>query len=414
MLYIPFCYFSALFIFIFRRHRIDASAYITLLFVITSFLSIIMNSNGYYVNPKYITILPTFLYCFLITLLIAPIYRYNTSSIIIIKSRSSLFIKYTSNLFFCCSILLAIFYAPDYIKNFALGEFASQKNLIFEEGLQLTQYPVFIEILLYSARIIFAPFSLFMIFVFFQSIIETNKFNFKALIGSFAAILIGILNIDRSKIFFWIILFGLSSVIYWPFLSQRHRNKIKMIFMVFVSIFSLYIAVVTISRYGESDSGAFGSIINYAGQPFLNFCYFFNEFHNPDGITLKYLFPATHYYIIGDYDSSIALQQEMTERTGIFTGVFYTVLGDFLVSDGLFGPFLIVGVYLVLSGIVLKRNKVVSFEQLLLAFFLMLVPTLGTITYYYNNYVITINLIFIILLLGYLKNNNKEISICKS
>lgn len=414
MLYIPFCYFLALFIFIFRRHRIDASAYITLLFVITSFLSIIMNSNSYYVNPKYITMVPTFLYCILITLLIVPIYRYNTSSIIIIKSRSSLFIKYTSNLFFYCSILLAIFYAPDYIKNFALGEFASQKNLIFEEGLQLTQYPAFIEILLYPARIIFAPFSLFMIFIFFQSIVETNKFNFKALIGSFAAILIGILNVDRSKIFFWIILFGLSSVIYWPFLSQRHRNKIKMIFMVFVSIFSLYIAVVTISRYGESDSGAFGSIINYAGQPFLNFCYFFNEFHNPDGITLKYLFPATHYYIIGDYDSSIALQQEMTERTGIFTGVFYTVLGDFLVSDGLFGPFLIVGVYLVLASIVLKRNKVVSFEQLLLAFFLMLVPTLGTITYYYNNYVITINLIFVILLLRYLKNNNKEITFCRS
>lgn len=409
MLYIPFTYFSALFIFIFKRHRFDASAYITLLFVVTSFLSIIMNSDGAYVDLKYITIVPTFLYCFLITLLIIPIYRYDTSSIVVIKSSSSFFIKFTSNLFFYCSILLAIFYAPDYIKNFVLGEFASQKKLIFEEGLQLTKYPIYIEILLYPARIIISPFSLYMIFIFFQSIVETNKFNIKALIGSFAAILIGILNVDRSKIFFWIILFGLSTVVYWSFLSRRHRTKIKLIFIIFVSLFSLYIAVVTISRYGESESGAFGSIINYAGQPYLNFCYFFNEFHNPDGVTLKYLFPATHCYVIGDYDSSIALQQEMTERTGIFTGVFYTVLGDFLVSDGLLGPFLIVGVYLVLANLILKRNKAVSFEKLLLAFFLMFIPTLGTITYYYNNYVITINLIFTLLLLRYLKDGNKTI-----
>ena len=158
--------------------------------------------------------------------------------------------------------------------------------------------------------------------------------------------------------------------------------------------------MITIQRYGESDEGSGNSLISYAGQPYLNFCYFFNAFENPDGVTLKYLFPSFHHFVLGDFEGSLALQKEMYMRTGIYCGVFYTLLGDFMVSDGRMGPFILTIVYLFVSLFAYRKHKRdCSFENYFVAFLLMLVPTIGIITYYYNNISMTISLILVLLLL---------------
>jgi hypothetical protein len=224
------------------------------------------------------------------------------------------------------------------------------------------------------------------------------------ILGSFSGIIIGILNIDRSKILFWILLFGLCAVTFWNKLNKENKRMIFLVFLTLVSIMSVYFIIVTIGRFGQSDSGASNSLICYAGQSYLNFCKFYDSFNNIDGVTLKYLFPSYHHYILGDFDGSVALQKEMSMRTGIFTGLFYSLLGDFIISDGKAGPFIITLFYIIISKLFLKKHTdCLSFRNYFISFLIFIIPTTGIISYFYGNYDRTIILFIILLIMRVVK-----------
>lgn len=411
MEYVPLIYFSLLFIWIYKKNGLDASAYIALLYVMTSFFSVLfLSQTTERMDRSCLTFIPTFLYCTLLTFFILPVTKFNTKAITISSIRGTKFINFITYFYFACFFLLFIFYLRDLIFCFFISDMAEAKQLIRTDGVNLTQYPWFIEIFLYTARML-SPFSMIMIFIFFYGLAFLKKswgFNLMALIGSFSAILIGILNIDRSKIFFWVIIFGLCAVMFWNHIEKKRKKALYYVLAFFGSIMTFYFVIVTIGRYGDSDVGAGGSLISYAGQPYYYFCYFWENFNNPDGVTLKYLFPSFHHFILHDFDGSLALQQELTTQTGIFTGQFYTLLGDFIISDGKTGPFIITIVYLFLSVLVYRRKgNRCSFERYFVVYLLMLIPTTGIISYYYANFAVTFSLIAILLLLRLLSSGKR-------
>lgn len=82
-LYLPFIYFISLFLYFYRKNDCEISvvSYITLLYVIISFFSIILVNmnlvnglNGVLYTKGTLTIgvLPTLYYCFLLTLILFP------------------------------------------------------------------------------------------------------------------------------------------------------------------------------------------------------------------------------------------------------------------------------------------------------------------------------------------------------
>src|SRR5690606_31930588 len=122
--------------------------------------------------------------------------------------------------------------------------------------------------------------SVIMLLFYFYSICFLNKsryFNAIILLSSTTIIIIGILGVDRSKSFYWILTYGFMMALFWRHMSKRIRKQIFIVSLVLVSLVVVYIASVTVSRFEGRSSGTEGGIISYAGQPYINFCLFFDE-----------------------------------------------------------------------------------------------------------------------------------------
>jgi oligosaccharide repeat unit polymerase len=281
-----------------------------------------------------------------------------------------------------------------------------------DDDLGLKRYPNIFEFFLLPIRA-FASSSYIMIFIFFFSISFLRKtvfFNLIAIIGSLPVVLIGILGIDRSKSFYWIIILGLSMVFFWKYIDRNKKIKIIPILSTFMLLIVIYVAMVTNSRFGERDTGNKGGVITYAGQSYINFCYFWDNFENPDGLSTKYLFPATHHWIIGDYKGTVPYQQELHLKTRKNPGVFYSYLGSFLVDSNKPGPLLFSILYLLLCRFAFRKKKdIIRHERLFYIFLLLIIPACGTILYIYTSYYMTFSIVLWIILLKFLDRGKREV-----
>lgn len=410
MIYVPFIYFSALFIYIYKKNGIDVSSYIVALYIITSFFAILIHHFDYQPFSRYkLSIIPTIVYCGLVSLAIYPIFRFKSNNINGISFRNIKFINFITYFYFLSFIILVIAYKDDIIFRFTYGDFGEMRG---DDDLGLRQYPGIFESILLPIRV-FANLSYIMIFIFFFSISFLRKstfFNFMAITGSLPVILMGILGIDRSKSFYWIIILGLSIVLFWKYIDKKKKIKIIPIVSTFLILTVIYMVLVTNSRFGERDTGNKGGVITYAGQSYINYCYFWDNFENPGGLSTKYLFPATHYWIIGDYQGEVPYQKDLHLKTRKDPGVFYSYLGSFLVDSNKPGPFIFTILYLLLCSLIFRKNKgVIGFENLLYVFFLLIIPACGAISYIYTSHYMTFSIIVWILFLKLLRSDKRKI-----
>jgi len=203
---------------------------------------------------------------------------------------------------------------------------------------------------------------------------------------------------------------------FWKHLEPRARKGIVVGGTVLIVVLLSYFAFVTINRFGQGEDReeSANSIIEYAGQPFINYCYFSEKLHNPEGVTFKYLLPLTHKYILKDYKGSVDHQQIITKKTGVECGVFCSVVGDFIVSDGFLGPFIITLVYLILCGLVLRRKRdTISFRRFFLSYAVMIIPCVGIITYLYNNENTTLPLYLMVIIMSLMREKKVHV-LCAS
>lgn len=410
MIYVPFIYFTLLFVFIYIKNKFDVSAYITLLFIITSFFSILIYHLDFQPLSRYkLSIIPTIVYCSLITLAIFPIFKLNSNSIKSISFRNDKFINFVTYFYFFSLIVLLIAYKDDIVFRFLYGDFAEMRG---DDDLGLKRYPSIIELFLLPIKV-FAHSSYIMIFIFFFSISFFRKsvlFNLMAISGSLPVVVMGVLGIDRSKTFYWIIILGLSLVIFWKHINRKRKMKIVPVITVLFLSLIIYMALVTNSRFGERDSGNKGGIISYAGQSYINFCYFWDNFENPGGLSTKYLFPATHHWVIGDYEGAVPYQQELHLKTRKNPGVFYSYLGSFLVDSNKPGPFIFTLIYLFLCSLVFrKKDGNMNFESLLLGFLFFIIPTCGIILYIFTSYYMTFGMVTWIILSKILDRGKRKV-----
>lgn len=392
------------------------SAYATLLFVFTSVAAIIyMNLSNYY--QKYLSILPTLEYCFLLTFFLIPLYNFNPTKITKVTFQDTKFVKSLIVFYFAITVVLILAYHEDFVARFIASEVVDTRRLINEGESFLKSYPRLLQIIL-NFFMIFGAMSYMLIFVFFFSIsyLHLGKvYNLMAILGSLCAIYVGILGMDRSKTIFWMMIGGLCCVLFWKQLGSKERRRIVIGGSALAFVFVAYFAFVTINRFGQGEDkeASTNSVVAYAGQPYVNFCYFTEKFRNPDGVTLKYLIPLTHKYVLGDYKGSVDHQQYLTKKTGIECGVFCSVIGDFYLSDGLIGPFIITLYYLLLTKLVFRRRKdTISFRRLFVSFAVMIIPCVGTITYLYNNEN-TVLPLYLMIIMMLLMREKKTTVLCK-
>lgn len=416
MIYIPFLYFTILTIFLYRKRGIDPSTYISLLYTITTGCSVLLAIDPSYVRYNSaalasVNFVPTILFCILITLSIAPVYIFNFRKINCITLKNTKFIKWITYAFFISFLLHVILYFKEFIFILALGDKMAElrTGLYHGDMLQLTKYPAPIEMIALPFKVL-ADFSYIMIFLYFFCICTiklSKRMHLMMICGSLTSVYVGILGVDRSKTFYWVILAGLCFVLFYHYMDKKARKQIVRFGIVIVALIGTYFMAMTIARFGDSDGSIGSAILNYAGQSFINFCYFWENYNAPDGVTLKHLFPAISHFIFDSYDGAVPYQQEMSQLSGMECGVFYTYLGTFITSAGKLGPFIITIVYLILANLVMKRKSgTISFSKLTYIFLVLIIPTTGFILYMYTSTFKTLTLLFLVTMMHLLKDKS--------
>ena len=424
MNYIPAIYFSLLTLYLLKIRGIDASTYISFIYMATSVLAVGIDVMD--LNPNLVTfasLLPTILYCLFLTLFIVPVVLVDFNSYEGLMFSSKKFVRGLIYIYFFSFVSYMLAYYGDLKFILSYGDFAELKNLAYEgDAYQLTTYPTVIELILYPVRIIVNS-SVIMIFVFLYNITFLKEkwwINAMALLSSTSVIVVGMLQVDRSTTFFWVLLLGLAVATFWNQMSVKIKSTAIGFSATLILAAASYALSVTKDRFEERDGGSEGGIVMYLGQPYYHFCEIWDYYPAPDGITTKSLFTSFHKFILKDFEGGTDYQVEMGLKSNMDLGVFYTHLGSFMLSAGNFGPFMISIAYILVFYLVFKESEVVQivqgkkircfpFEKLMILYHLLCIPVVGCITYYYENYYVEILAYVVIAALYFFKEDDMQI-----
>ncbi|MGI5848062.1 MAG: O-antigen polymerase [Candidatus Cryptobacteroides sp.] len=405
MAYLPFIFFGIIFLFTIAKRGFDVSAYVVMLYLVISFFAILMYLYDYgETTIDQISFFSPLLYCILIGLCLFPAYKFNSKTIKHISFSNNFFFDALTYFYFAAFLFTIIAYWKDLLFVINYGDWGELRWMITRgDSLVTTKFH---GLLKYVALVFnfLGSISFIMFPIFFMSVSFKKRpwwFSVMAFLGTTTVIFSGILGCDRSSTFRWILLLGLNIVFFWPHISTKVKKAITpMLLLAFVGAVA-YMSSVTSDRFKESYQGIRESVVVYAGQSYYNFCYLFDNYNNGEGFSTNYFFPATHSWIIKDYEGNVPRQQELTLKTGYQCGVFYTFLGSFLIDANQAGPFVFVIVFLLISSLLKKPSRAgtISFLHFIEYYFLLVILVFGIIAYPYTTGYATVSIALLLILL---------------
>ncbi len=417
MLYLPFIYFTILFLTIIRKRGFDISACMIFIYAISSFFSIILYNQDYdydlvYFSKIDISLLPTIIYCGLITFCIYPFYKYNSNQLNITNIsplKNSTFFKGLIFIFISVFILIILLFYDQIAFNLFIGDLGEIRVDSLDRAASITDSLTGISRIIATIVIILGHSAYFLIPLFFYNLIVNRKqiiINSLILLSSTSPILLGILYADRSKTFYWVMLFVLCYIWFKKSFSVGQKFYIKIVGSILLTALIVYFIAVTTSRFGERDAGAEGSFIIYAGQPFLNFCNLWNDYYNPEW-TLSRIFPFFNFFS----ENKITVQDWNNiafANTQLNINVFYTFLGLFLVDIGRFSVFLFAFIINRIANISVRlrySDQCLRVSNIIITFSIAIILQCGVISYFYTSIDRHIGLIFFLLVALYMRKS---------
>lgn len=396
MITIPFIYFSLLSLFCYHKHRqMDLATIISLMFAVSGFFSILLDANDLRYDDTYsyeISLFPAVIYCFLLTICILPISKcYVVDHIQLKPIRNVVFLKVISFvvLFWFIS---STYMARNDIMHVLLGDMADIRHDLYagiSTSTWMSSLPAPIRFVYACLNFIFGcPWTL--IFLGFYSLISPNIKKYHSYIFFLASLsgpLNGIIGADRSQVAYWMISIFLLFWMFKSYIPYKIKKKLYLYGLLILGALVLYLVAMTVSRFdGRDDTGgSLGSLYSYFGQPYINFCYFFDKYDLPFqhwGI----LFPFTSQYIFDVKAGGTVIQQQMTLLSGKSTGVFYTFIGHIMIALGQTLSIVITLLYSIVSSRLLRNlqfRRVFDVGHLYIHFAVISVVALGLFGYYY-------------------------------
>lgn len=360
-----------------------------------------------------------FAYCSLITFCVIPFIIYSNLKIYSIKQiNNDSLLKFIAWLSFFFFIFYSVMSTDIILKILTgnIGEMRSNHYAGLGEEKWFNNYPFLIKYPVLFLNLLTGSPWIFQFLAFFSISIQKlgSKYGLLFLCSSLIGIVRNITDAGRSDVVYWLIGLGACYVFFKPWLNNSQWKSIRRIILLLILLEVFYFFTATSSRFDDVNygnvSGTEGGFIVYAGQSYIYFCYFYDNFNCPIP-TLEVIFPYI-YHILGIAVGGIVpLQELLSLKTGFRLGVFYTFIGQILVTSSfqvaLFYCVVITFLSLVVCRKVknIKINVFISFLYLLFASVLFL----GLFSHYYGFMSKTISVIcfsFIILLLSKLKKSS--------
>lgn len=407
--YITFAYFLFLFINFYKKRGLDISVVIVGVYMVSAFCSVLLiqghGSQEY--ARKIPSFIPTVVYCLMITLVVMPFYRFNSNrkrELPPMNRQLFMIMSWTYIVaFFACLIL----FRDDLVFRLALGsEIGELRGQALESaqgqlsGLSRLLFNVFGVVLSLSP----VAFLLFLYSLGFMK----NKwyFNLLLFISSMGCILQGIMGIDRSMTAYWLIDLVFIYVLMRPYLHVGAKRVVFFLGLIAAAVALGYIVLMTISRFGDNSES---SVVNYLGQSYLNFCWFWDNYDIPF-INWGFFFPISNHFFGLDVGGApvapVAYGDFIETKVGYFVSVFYTFMGTVMLY---LGQWAVIPFCLLYYGIskILVRKKVKGFHSFIRVFVMAVVPYCGFILYLFVDYVMALAAITLLVLCFFLDRNYK-------
>ena len=397
LIYFPFIFFSALTIYLWKKKQyIDVAIFLSAEYALTSFFAILcvkmdlLGAGGILFTRETLELnfVPTLLYCTLITITIIPFSKLDIYKIKNIYNPSQLIFSLFSYFLIAIALLNIYIIIDNIIAVFQEGDFASVRASHYDgektaADLKAESLPSILRYLYYFNRstILALP-------CFFYSLCFLKKhwiYNCTLLFAALSLPLSGIQNADRTEFIFFAQTLIVSFLLFRPYFQTAQKRFLKRIMIPLCILFILYLSAVTIARFAERETGASGGSIQYAGQNYLNFCYFY-EYANNDNVYTTRMFPfVNHMFKDMDYADTKEIQ---SEQQGFFIGVFASFLGVFLLDTGLIGLLLWILAFYIITHLTFRFDNMnqISLGNLIGYYVLATIPAFGIFYYPYIDY----------------------------
>ena len=394
MVTIPFIYFTILLLYrLVKQHwKVDIASFILLIYGSSAFFSIFVDKYGYSYYPSYkISFYATFAYCSLLTISIIPFLKFSNLSIRFIRPISNnKYLKYASICVFAYFCIYLYMSAND-VYNVLTGDIGALRAEHYTDNISsgwlANMNPIYRIPFVIFNLITGAPWIL-QFLGFYTVIVQKMPMKYGALfiMSSLIGVVGNLSEAGRSDMVYWLIGMIACYIFYKPFIiaSGGVEKKFRALGYFLIGCGIYIVGLITFSRYVDRDYGAIGGFVLYYGQSFNHFAYFFDKFECPYP-TLEIIFPFT-YNVIGEAQGGVVnIQQMLTDKTGIFTGLFYTYIGQISVTSNNFVAALYCFIYSAVSFSVCK--KIVKGCTLKLCFLYMALASvmfLGLFSHYYG------------------------------
>lgn len=393
--YFTATYFFLLLIYYYKKNGFDIACCIVGVYLFTSICSIFLLQTAPNFSDKEPTIIPTIVYCSMITLVSLPFYKFNSNRTrelkrINIKAFDSLSWIFISSFIFC-----VVLFKDDIMFRLMLGE---QIGTLRGDNIATAQAKLFGPLRLISTfAVSICTMSSVCIILFFYSVSFLKKskyFNILLLISSTGCMVSGIIGIDRSIMFYWTINFFFIYILFKQYLSKTVKKFITLFGALVLYGVGVYMVTMTMSRFGDRSVE---SLIEYMGQNYLYFCWFWDNYEAPVmnfGIFIPLL---SHFFIDWGYPvSAVPFGWFVESKVGYFVNYFYTFMGTIMLYLGQWAviPFCII--YSLIAKSAMVRKKYVGVQNLIIIFILALVPYDGVILYTLVDYAKSFGIIILL------------------
>lgn len=410
MYFFPFIYFSGLTYYFWQKNRcFDLAVLISTLFSITSLCCIIMVLGGHLSGSGVLAdgwmpefgFIPTILYCGLVTLTILP-FSFIRPNLVENIGNVHRITMYVFTAFIIIQGLLVYYLVGEFLTDILNGDFKALKDAHYAGDLT----PADAKMLTMPAPLQFIYFLRYMTLLgiplfFYYSCVEKWSLlkSLPLLFASISPVLRGILSADRTEIIHYGLMFLFSVVFFQSLITKKVQHFLSIVSIPVVAIGLTYVFAVSDSRFEKEEEGTEGSMLEYAGQSYVNFCYFYDN-HDPELYYIERELPISSFFLLKS--QYVDTKEERTAKEGFFIGVFASHIGAWLIDTGVIGCSLISAFFALLCCLVIKRYNRTEFDiaEVLLIFVLGAVPTFGI--FYYRYYSIGTASIYIAAIALYL------------
>jgi hypothetical protein len=366
MIAFPSLFFLVISVYYINKHGFNIGSLLLLLYTL-SFATTIPLYYGFDTYSDSEVSFSSMIYLvFLLLLWLLPILKFSTKNYSLSENAHLTKFNALSYFLIFASLLTYVFLLPTGIQNIKNPDISWTRYNALIEDFQYTENSTVNFII--SNAIAFYPISLFFFFYSISFMQRKKLFDFLLFLSSTSVIVFSFIYVARGEIVFWSLMYIFLYFFFRKNLSISKRRQVLMPFCVTAILGIIYLSIVSLARFGDSDQGTLYSILNYSGQHVINFGYLFDHFTSFQNGTLN--FPFFQRILGLPYRQGVVdYFLEVSSYTGFDLGVFYTFIGLL--------TFVLVAIVSFFGFKLFKKSKEIPFHRIFLMILYCQIPLQG-------------------------------------